>query len=105
VSAFSQLGPHLLSAIQVHTTTHCRFYREQQLGHAPPKIDPGYGYLITNLHFVFKYTQKTHTNLVFILNGYLTTFLAPYIAGLTSVLTVTKQASWLYNVWFVPHQS
>ena len=31
----------ILSAVQVHTTTHCMFYREQQLGPAYPKADPG----------------------------------------------------------------
>jgi hypothetical protein len=30
--------PHLLSAVQVHTTAHCRFYRGQQLGLSPPKV-------------------------------------------------------------------
>ena len=31
---------YLLSAVQVHTTTHCNIYREQ-LDHAPPKTGPG----------------------------------------------------------------
>ena len=41
-SALNQLGPRwscLLSAFQVHTTTHCRFYREQ-LGPAHHKAGP-----------------------------------------------------------------
>jgi hypothetical protein len=59
------IGPRAYSPLFKYTQQHCRFDREQQLGPAPHKTDPGYGYLITNLYFVFKYTQKTHTSFVF----------------------------------------
>ena len=36
---------YLHSVVQVHKTTHCRFYREQ-LGLAPPKADPVHDYLV-----------------------------------------------------------
>ena len=36
---WSKWDPHILSAIQVHTTTCCMFYREQLLDPAPPKAD------------------------------------------------------------------
>ena len=40
VSPFSHSWSHLLSAVQVHTTTQCMFYREQ-LGPTPPKAGHG----------------------------------------------------------------
>jgi hypothetical protein len=33
---------YLLLAVQVHTTTHCRFYKEQQMGPSPPKAGPAF---------------------------------------------------------------
>lgn len=39
--------PPLLSALQVYITTYCKFYREQQLGPASPKVRP-LPYAITN---------------------------------------------------------
>ena len=33
-------APRLLLVVQVHTSTRCRFYREQQLDSTPPKTGP-----------------------------------------------------------------
>ena len=52
VADCSQLGPAIELSIlccSVHTTTHCRFYREQ-MGRAPPKAGPVVIYSKTSLY-------------------------------------------------------
>lgn len=49
-------APCTLSAAQVHTTTHCMYYREQPLGPAPPKADPAR--LLTNSTFTCGTREK-----------------------------------------------
>ena len=38
----------LLLSVQVHTTTHCRLYIQQELGTAPPKPGPDEQYYSLN---------------------------------------------------------
>jgi hypothetical protein len=54
--------PRLLSALQVHITTYCKFYREQQLGLASPKFRP-LPYAINN-YSINRFYQYTGGKLV-----------------------------------------
>ena len=50
---------YLLSTVQVHTTTHCRFYKEQQCGPPPPKAGT-----VTNvgIPFIFVFDGSVSEN-------------------------------------------